>query len=37
MQYIFKVQLNRLNVLEFVADFGGSENVYMDGENYGIM
>jgi hypothetical protein len=35
MVYVFKVQLNRLNVLEFTADFAGSENIYMDGDQSG--
>jgi len=32
MVYVFRVQLNRLNVLEFTADFSGSENITMDGD-----
>lgn len=28
--YIFKVELQRLNVLEFTADFSGSENVFIE-------
>ncbi|CAD8179009.1 unnamed protein product [Paramecium pentaurelia] len=33
MIYIFKVQLNRLNCMEFIADFTGSENILVDGQN----
>lgn len=28
--YIFKVQLNRLNLCDFIADFSGSENVLLE-------
>ena len=28
--YIFKIELQKLNILEFVADFSGSENVLLE-------
>lgn len=28
--YIFKIELQKLNTLEFVADFSGSENIYIE-------
>ena len=31
--YIFRVEVQRLNVLEFTADFSGSENVILEGKN----
>jgi hypothetical protein len=31
--YVFKVEIRRLNVLEFTADFAGSENVVLEGKS----
>lgn len=33
MIYIFKVEVLKLNVLEFTADFSGSENVILEGRH----
>jgi len=30
--YVFKVEVKRLNILEFTADFTGSENISLLGE-----
>jgi len=31
--YIFEVEVVRLNILDFTADFSGSENVILEGKN----
>jgi len=31
--YIFEVEVARLNILEFTADFSGSENVILEGRS----
>ena len=30
--YLFKIEVKRMNMVEFVADFTGSENVVLDGK-----
>lgn len=30
--YIFKLEVKRMNMVEFIADFGGSENITLDGK-----
>lgn len=30
--YIFKLEVKRMNMVEFIADFGGSENIVLDGK-----
>ncbi len=30
LAYIFKVELQKLNILEFTSDFRGSENVFLE-------
>lgn len=33
LSYVFKIQVDRLNQVEFTADFRGSENVFIEGRN----
>ena len=31
--YVFKIEVQKLNILEFTADFAGSENVFLEGSD----